>query len=80
MSDLTKCLHNDVVDRDVNQLDEKADKSHDGKANCRCHGDLLKLFAIRLRASLDKSDGVLGKLPAGLDERHYLVHGFGVSD
>ena len=36
-------LHNDVVDGDVNQLDEKPNEAHDCKTNCCCHGNLLEL-------------------------------------
>ncbi len=35
--------HNDVVDRDMNELDKKANKSHDGKSNCDGNGNLLVL-------------------------------------
>ena len=36
-------LHNNVVDRDVNELDKKSNESHDGKANSCGHGNLLEL-------------------------------------
>jgi len=34
----------DVVDGDVDQLHEEPDEAHDGEANSRCNGYLLKLF------------------------------------
>ncbi len=33
----------DVIDRNVDQLDEEADESHDGKPDCRRRRDLLEL-------------------------------------
>lgn len=35
-------LHDDVVNGNVDQLDKEANEAHDGKPNCRSHGDLLK--------------------------------------
>lgn len=35
--------HNDIVDRDVDQFDEESNESHDGEADGRGYGDLLKL-------------------------------------
>lgn len=37
-------IHNDVVDRDVDELDEEANESHDGEADGGGESDLLKLF------------------------------------
>lgn len=36
-------LHNDVVNRDVDELNKKSNKAHNGKSNGRCHSDFLKL-------------------------------------
>lgn len=35
-------LHDDVVDRDVNEFDEETNETHDGKSNGCGHGDLLE--------------------------------------
>lgn len=45
-------LHNDIVDWDVNQLDKEANKSHDGKANCCRHGNLLELCKKKTNTSV----------------------------
>lgn len=39
-------LHDDVVNRDVDELDEKPNEAHDCKTNRRCHGNLLKLCIL----------------------------------
>ena len=36
-------IHDDVVDWDVNQLDEKPNEAHDGKPDSCGHGNLLEL-------------------------------------
>lgn len=46
-------VHNDVVDWNVNQFDEETDESHDGKANCRCNGNLLELYDGKEALKLD---------------------------
>ena len=35
-------LHNDVVDWNMDQLNEKSNEAHDAKADGSCHGDLLE--------------------------------------
>lgn len=71
--DLT--TNNDVVDRDVNELDEETDETHDGKPNRCGHGNLLEFFSVRFCAPLYKPYGVFDELPAGLNKLHYLIHG-----
>lgn len=42
--DLSKIgyLHNDVINGDVNEFNEKSNKAHDCKTNCCGDGNLLK--------------------------------------
>ncbi len=61
LSLLCSATHNDLVDGDKDQLHEKANKAHDHKSSCCPKADLVKLLSIRLRASIDKPDAVLGK-------------------
>jgi len=49
--------HNDVVDRDVDELDEEAYESHDGETDPGGHGYLLELFSVRLSAQSRKIQG-----------------------
>ena len=65
---------NNVVDWDVNQLDKESDESHDGEADSCSHCDLLELLSVRLRATFDQTNGILGKLPQGLDVLSNLIH------
>ena len=46
------CLDSDdnVVDRDVNQLNKEADESHNQESNTRGGPDLCELFHVRLGA------------------------------
>jgi hypothetical protein len=64
----------DVIDRDVNKLDKKSNKSHDQKSNSSSPGNSSEFFTIGLGTFLDKVDGVLGKLTERLDEN--LVESF----
>jgi len=66
--------YNDVVDWNVDQLNEEADKSHDCEADCCCHGNFLKLFPVWFRAALDKSYRVFSELFRWVDVRHNLIH------
>ena len=43
------CLHNDVVDGDVDQLDEEANEAHHREANGSGNGDLLQLCVSHVR-------------------------------
>lgn len=36
--------NNDIVNRNVNKFHEETDEAHDGEADCRCYGDLLKFW------------------------------------
>lgn len=36
-------VHNDVVDRDVNELHKEPNEPHDSKPNCGRHGNTLEL-------------------------------------
>ena len=47
-----------VVDRDVNQFDEKSDECHDNEANGGCDGDFLKFFLVGLSTPLYKVNGL----------------------
>lgn len=49
-------LHNDVVDRDVDQLNKKSNETHDRESDCSRNCDLLKLFSIRFRAAFHQSN------------------------
>ena len=48
---------NDVVDGNVDEFDEKSDKSHDGKSNGGCNSDLLEFWkkkcVIRIKLDLN---------------------------
>lgn len=67
-------LHNNVVDRDMDQFHKEANKSHYCKAYCCCHCNLLEFFPVRFSASFNQSYGVFNKLTAGFHELHYLIH------
>lgn len=69
---------NDVVDRNVNQFYEEADKTHDCKTDCGCDGYLLEFSPIWFRAPLNESHRVFGELATGFNEKIDLVHVFGV--
>ena len=43
----------DVVDRDVDELDEEADETHDGEADSRRNSDLLVLWNMKKQVSLE---------------------------
>ena len=50
-----KYIHNDVIDRDVDQFDEEPNETHDGKANCSSHCDLLELcFSQEMSSSVSR--------------------------
>lgn len=66
---------NDVVDRNVDELDEESDKAHYAEADRGGNGNLLKLASVRLRAALHQTNGVLGEQAAGLAELDNLIHG-----
>ena len=38
-------IHNNIVDRDVDQLHKISNKSHDEETDCYCQGNLLKLYS-----------------------------------
>ena len=38
--------HNNVVDRDMDELNEEADEAHDSEADAGGHGDLLELCNV----------------------------------
>ena len=40
----------------MDEFDEEADEAHDGEADGRGDGDLLELFAVRLRTSLHQPE------------------------
>ena len=40
-------LHNDIVDGNMNELDEEANESHDGKTDGCGNGDLLELCNLK---------------------------------
>lgn len=66
--------HDDVVDGDVYQLDEKADEAHDAEADCGGNGDFLELLAVGLGAALHQTDRVLGEGASRLGELNNLIH------
>lgn len=70
-SNLGSATHNDLVDGDENELDEKANEAHDHETSCCPDADLVKLLPIWLGASFDKPDAVLGELFQGRD---HAVH------
>ena len=54
--------HDDVVDRDEDQLHGVSNEAHDGETNGTGHRDLLELLGIRLGASLNQTARVHAKL------------------
>lgn len=67
-------LHNDVINRDMDQFHKKANESHYSKSYCCCHGNLLEFFSIRFGTSFNQTNWVLHKLPTWLNKLHYLIH------
>jgi len=56
------CLgHNDVVDRDVDELDEEADEAHHEEPDGRGRHCAHKLFPVRLCAPVEEHAAVLGE-------------------
>lgn len=68
---------NNVVDRDVYQLDEETDEAHDAEANSGGNSDFLELLAIGLGAALDQADWILGEKASRFSEFNNFVHGGG---
>jgi len=66
--------YDDIVDRDVYELDKEADEAHYREADGRRHGDLLELFAVRFCTPFDESNRVLRELLRRLHILHYLIH------
>ena len=52
-------LHNNVVDRDVNQLDEKSNEAHDSKSNSSGHGNFLELCRKSKESSIPARDKLI---------------------
>lgn len=73
-SDKIKHSHNDVIDRNVNELDDEANKSHDGEPDGCGHCNLLELLAVGLCAPLDEAGRVLAELLRRLHDLHHLIH------
>ncbi len=63
-----------VIDRDMHQLHEEADKSHNQETNTGSLGNCHELLTVRLGTFLHKVDRILGKLLQRLDEN--LVKSF----
>lgn len=57
-----------IIDWDMHQLDEKANKSHDQKSDPGCTSNLCELLTVGLGAFFDEVDRVLGELTERLDE------------
>lgn len=48
--------NDDIIDGDVDELDEEPDEAHDGETDGGGDGNLLKLFSVRLGASLHQPE------------------------
>lgn len=59
----------------MDEFDEESDKSHDAETDSSGHCNFLKFLAVRFRATLHESKGILGELTPGFNVRHDLIHG-----
>lgn len=64
--------YDDVVDRDVDELDKKSDESHYGESDSGGHGNFLKLFSVGLGASFYKANWIFRELFQGINVGHNL--------
>jgi len=58
----------------MDKLHEETDEPHNAKPNSGGHRNFLELLSVRLGASFDETDGVLGELPPWFNECHNLIH------
>lgn len=63
----------DLVERNVDELDEIADSTHDQETNTNGLGDFDELTAIRLLGLVDELDAVLEKLAGHVEDLLHLV-------
>merc|ERR1711994_351131 len=66
--------HYDVVDRDVDELHEESNETHQGESDGCSNSNFLEFFPVRLGASLHQPDGILSKLSHWLHCLGDLIH------
>lgn len=66
--------NNNVVDGNKDELDEEPHKSHHDEANSGTKSHLSKFFTIRLVATLDKANAVLGEIPQWIEDVVQGIH------